>query len=374
MGMATCPAAARKLAEMTADDLDTYLDTLTPGGQTYHDIGMIWGGRLISPTGLFAGENADVGARPADRAQPDLPHRRRNRPARPRLFELRSRTARPAPLERELAAAPCTQTVEKRFSFACDEVKKRNVTVWVVTFGTSLNPMLQECAGEGHFFEAARFRGTRQGVRPDRQADGRVEDRQVIGCRCACSATRRGATLVEVRAGRPGAADDADGHLRPRLQHLRRRSCSKARSRRPPGIRRSRAPMRRSTVIDARGDPRGPPRSRRTRELTFARKAYANFSDVSRARGFHRRRQERQPATTASRSRTSTATASWDTDRGMDGHGQRARRGALYRHRGSAAAVPGRRADRPARIPSRPRRKPCCATSRSRRRKSAKRW
>ncbi|MBS1240466.1 MAG: hypothetical protein H6R45_1172, partial [Proteobacteria bacterium] len=50
MGMATCPPAARKLAEMSGEEIDAYLDGLTPGGQTYHDIGMIWGGRLISPT------------------------------------------------------------------------------------------------------------------------------------------------------------------------------------------------------------------------------------------------------------------------------------------------------------------------------------
>ena len=59
-GTAACPAPARKLAEMSADDLTTYLDSLAPMGSTYHDIGMIWGGRLLSPTGLFAEENADV--------------------------------------------------------------------------------------------------------------------------------------------------------------------------------------------------------------------------------------------------------------------------------------------------------------------------
>src|SRR3546814_5727577 len=39
-------------------DFDGYVDTLTPNGRTYHDIGLIWGARLISPTGLFASENA----------------------------------------------------------------------------------------------------------------------------------------------------------------------------------------------------------------------------------------------------------------------------------------------------------------------------
>ena len=34
-------------------------------------------------------------------------------------------------------------------------MKKRNVTVWVIGFGTSLNPMMKDCAGDGHYFEAA---------------------------------------------------------------------------------------------------------------------------------------------------------------------------------------------------------------------------
>ena len=47
-----------------------------------------------------------------------------------------------------------TQVVEGRFGVACSEVRKRNITVWVIGFGTSLNPIMTECAGPGHFFEA----------------------------------------------------------------------------------------------------------------------------------------------------------------------------------------------------------------------------
>ncbi len=53
------PHSCANLAEMTTGEVNTYLSSLVVGGQTYHDIGMIWGGRLISPTGLFATENAD---------------------------------------------------------------------------------------------------------------------------------------------------------------------------------------------------------------------------------------------------------------------------------------------------------------------------
>ncbi|MBS0474704.1 MAG: hypothetical protein JSR28_06095, partial [Proteobacteria bacterium] len=44
--------------------------------------------------------------------------------------------------------------VEKRFGVACNEVKKRNITVWVIGFGTTLNPIMKQCAGPGHYFEA----------------------------------------------------------------------------------------------------------------------------------------------------------------------------------------------------------------------------
>src|SRR3546814_16185873 len=46
---------------MTADDRETfedYVESLQPLGGTYHDVGMVWGARLLSPTGLFTDENA----------------------------------------------------------------------------------------------------------------------------------------------------------------------------------------------------------------------------------------------------------------------------------------------------------------------------
>lgn len=46
-------------------------------------------------------------------------------------------------------------TVENRFTVACEQVKNRNITVWVVAFGTTLNPIMEECGGPGHTFEAA---------------------------------------------------------------------------------------------------------------------------------------------------------------------------------------------------------------------------
>ncbi len=147
-----CPAPSRKLAEMSANDVNTYVDALTPEGKTYHDIGMIWGARLLSPTGLFQAENADVSGKTTSR----------------HLIFLTDGLTEPAdisygaygiePLDRRrwspASTDTLTQTIEKRFGVACAEAKKRNITVWVIGFGVSLNPVMTECAGPGHSFEA----------------------------------------------------------------------------------------------------------------------------------------------------------------------------------------------------------------------------
>ncbi|MXO93123.1 hypothetical protein GRI62_05820 [Erythrobacter arachoides] len=148
-----CPARARKLGEMSDSDLDTYLGTLSPQGATYHDIGMIWGGRLLSPTGLFAGENADTASIQRSR------HLIWMTDGQTEPYDLAYGAYGVEPLDRRRwqpgSSMTLAQTIEARFGVACEEVKKRNITVWVIAFGTTLNPIMEDCAGEGHAFEAA---------------------------------------------------------------------------------------------------------------------------------------------------------------------------------------------------------------------------
>ncbi len=151
-GYTACPAQARKLAEMDGTQLNTYLGTLKAAGNTYHDIGMIWGGRLISPTGIFASENVDVGGQATSRHLIFLTD------GETAPLDVTYGTYGIEPLDQRRwspsSALSLTETVEKRFNVACQEVRKKNVTIWVVSFGLSLNPVLTECAGADHAFEA----------------------------------------------------------------------------------------------------------------------------------------------------------------------------------------------------------------------------
>ena len=149
-----CPPAAQKLEEMDSTQLDGYLDTLDPYGATYHDIGMIWGGRLISPTGLYAAENADANGRTRSR------HLIWMTDGQTEPYDLAYGVYGVDALDQrrwdgDSSAEELSSVIENRFAVACDQVKNRNVTVWVVAFGTGLTDLMTECAGPGRFFEAS---------------------------------------------------------------------------------------------------------------------------------------------------------------------------------------------------------------------------
>ncbi len=149
---ASCPTAARKLEEMNNSDVANYVDNLVVDGATYHDIGMIWGGRLLSPTGLFADDNGDIDGKPTARHMIFLTD------GLTAPLDILHSSYGVEPLDQrrwsEASALSLAETVEERFGAACKEVKKRNITVWVIGFGTTLNPIMTDCAGPGKSFEA----------------------------------------------------------------------------------------------------------------------------------------------------------------------------------------------------------------------------
>jgi Flp pilus assembly protein TadG len=151
-GFTACPGRARKLAEMTSSDVSNYIDSLVAEGSTYHDIGMIWGGRLISPTGIFASENGDVNGRPTMRHLIFLT----DGLTAPLDYSYGSYGVEPLSQRRWNSSSPytLTQTVEKRFTYACNAVKNKNITVWVIGFGTTVTDLMKNCAGTNHWFQA----------------------------------------------------------------------------------------------------------------------------------------------------------------------------------------------------------------------------
>jgi hypothetical protein len=160
---AACPVAqARKLTVYNDPAVfDAYVDTMVKGANTYHDIGLIWGARLLSPTGLFASENAqtpsggEIQRHLIFMTDGETATSYKNITAQgvPWWDRKQSDPANP-PTDRNL-----TDNVNARTQAICTAIKNKNITLWVISFGSgvsaSANTLLQNCASPGRFYTAA---------------------------------------------------------------------------------------------------------------------------------------------------------------------------------------------------------------------------
>jgi Flp pilus assembly protein TadG len=149
---AICPSPARKLATMSSLELSGYLDTLVPAGDTYHDIGMIWGARLLSSTGIFKSENSGGAAKHMIFMTDGETN------TNPVNYDAYGWTAldRRRQDDKNIKPEKAKQDkdVEDRFTAMCEATRNKNITVWVIAFGTTLTPMLKDCASAGRSFQA----------------------------------------------------------------------------------------------------------------------------------------------------------------------------------------------------------------------------
>lgn len=157
-----CPRPARKLSVWSDPTVfDDYVDKLTPEGNTYHDIGILWGARLMSPTGIFKSENAttsqggdierhmifmtdgDTRTRAMDYGAYGIP-----------WFDKRNVGTISKPTD------GFDDEVNARFAALCTAVKNKNITLWVISFGdesnTTTENRLQACAtSNSYYFKAS---------------------------------------------------------------------------------------------------------------------------------------------------------------------------------------------------------------------------
>lgn len=151
-GYTACPTAARKMGIMTRSQVQTYVNSLVAIGGTYHDTGMIWGARLISPTGIFSSENAT-----APNGQPIT---------RNIIFMTDGQMApnqniyglygleNPDQRVSGGSYSDLTNRHNSRFRAMCDAARAKNIRIWVVGFGTSLSTDMTACADPNQAFQA----------------------------------------------------------------------------------------------------------------------------------------------------------------------------------------------------------------------------
>lgn len=148
-----CPRAAIRLTEIDRTSLQTYVNNLFASGNTYHDIGMLWGARFISPRGLFAADNAsapngDAIARHivfmTDGEQVNNIEDYANHGTE--FWDRR--------ITGNGSSSLLTSRRAARLQAICRAARQENITVWVVAFGTALTQNLIDCASPGRAFQA----------------------------------------------------------------------------------------------------------------------------------------------------------------------------------------------------------------------------
>ncbi|MEO0061867.1 MAG: hypothetical protein RLZZ08_427 [Pseudomonadota bacterium] len=133
--------------------LETYLDTLTANGGTYHDIGMIWGGRMASPHGIMA-NNVNAGTTHSI--------------SRHIIFLTDGEMAPETNFysayglewyDNRVAPSGTSRTDlipwhNARFLAACNAAKSEGYTLWVIGFGTAVTNEMRSCASAGRAYSS----------------------------------------------------------------------------------------------------------------------------------------------------------------------------------------------------------------------------
>ncbi|MEL1249245.1 Tad domain-containing protein [Aurantiacibacter gilvus] len=148
-----CPQRSQTLTEMSESAFDAYADSLRAEGNTYHDIGLLWGARLSSPTGIFAD---NVNASPSNggnvsrhmifMTDGQMQPSNAIQSAYGVEFHDRRVTANGVNLQ--------TERHTSRFLAICDAVKARGIRLWVIAFATGLTDDLEACSSENSAFTA----------------------------------------------------------------------------------------------------------------------------------------------------------------------------------------------------------------------------
>jgi hypothetical protein len=158
-----CPAQAKIYSEMDASAFSSYLTGLTTGGNTYHDIGLLWGARLMAPDGIFKSVTSDTTAwverhmifmTDGDTSANNTDYSAHG----VHWWDRRQNDGASGPSGEFVEA-----NINARTQAICRWVRNENITLWVVAFGSGISAetktALESCATSGRYFEATNTAG-----------------------------------------------------------------------------------------------------------------------------------------------------------------------------------------------------------------------
>jgi hypothetical protein len=153
-----CPAPAVRLTAWTRTALQNYVNTLSPLGGTYHDIGMIWGARMLSSGGIFADSPDVFNGMPVSRHIIFMTDGQ----LAPNCNTYTAYGVEQNDM-RVTGAGSCPNQYDRhlqRFKMICNAARSMNISIWVIAFGTSLSSDMTECASNANQASTAADRDT----------------------------------------------------------------------------------------------------------------------------------------------------------------------------------------------------------------------
>lgn len=152
-----CVTPAQALQEMDKDAFDDYADSLSAVGNTYLDIGMIWGARLTSPDGIFGDlvkEDPANGGNVQRHVIFMTDGKQEANPARYTSYGIEN-------LDHRISGDDGTDDLDDRhsarFMAVCEAIRAKGIRVWTIDFSgaSEVNADLVTCASPSSSFRAA---------------------------------------------------------------------------------------------------------------------------------------------------------------------------------------------------------------------------
>ncbi len=149
-----CVPAAKKLQDMTQSSFNSYADSLTAQGNTYLDIGMLWGARLSNPDGIYgdlvneAPENGGNVNRHLIFMTDGIIEPNTS------IYNSYGIEAIDRRITDDGSTGQATTRHSLRFRAVCDAIKAKGVRVWVIGFTTGLTADLAYCASPNSSYTA----------------------------------------------------------------------------------------------------------------------------------------------------------------------------------------------------------------------------
>lgn len=150
-----CPRAAQLLRTMNEGEFDAYADSLVADGNTYLDIGLLWGGRLLSPDGIF---KDNVNEQPNNGGEVSR-----------HLIFMTDGVMDPQPsvlaaygieqndfrITSDGSDTQATARHNSRFRAICSAIKAKGIRVWTISFRVALSTDMKNCASANSSFNAS---------------------------------------------------------------------------------------------------------------------------------------------------------------------------------------------------------------------------